>query len=314
MSKTLMPYPISDKADFRAWALDHPKANALLNVVIFRWRVSNIKKRDCVGPWSVYPRERWAEWAGLSVPQVKRELHRLETDRLIRRVRGRFQGATVRTYLQPTILALEHAGKSSDRARLGVVDAPMDAPTIKPIAAPPAAPVNEPTDYTSLPYTSKEGKQTISTKGVHTHPKDKGKAGEDVKDSKLNKQSAKTDAGDEDDEDDINFYLMHQQMMLKKAKLWEAKFPRLTGKHETKVKYPADLFGDKWYGYSIEAKTRVYKKYRTYVQNFYDAQKVGPFGSAMANSPNSLSDWTDEDDDALIAACEKKKAAISAGK
>lgn len=314
MSTKLLAYPIVDKADFRAWALDHPKAFSLLDVVVFRWRVSNIKKRGYAGPWAVYPRERWAAWAGLSVPQVKRELHRLETDGLIRRVRGRFQGSTVRTYLQPTILALEHAGKSSDRARLGVVDAPMGAPTTEPIAAPASAPVSEPTDYTSLPYTSKQGKKTISTKGVHTHPKDKGKAGEDVKDLKLEKQAPKADAGDEDDEDDINFYLMHQQMMLKKAKLFEAKFPRLTGKHETKVKYPADLFGDKWYGYSIEAKTRVYKKYCTYVQNFYDAQKVGPFGSAMANSPDYLSDWTDEDDDALIADAEKKKAAISAGK
>lgn len=308
MSVTLQPYPITDNSDFRAWALDHPKAFALLREIIFRWRASNIKKRGYLGPWSVYPRERWAEWSGLSVPQVKRELHRLETDGLLRRVRGRFQGSTVRTYLQPTMLALEHAGKASDRARLGPTDAPMEAPVAKPIAAPVTAPVDapvgEPTDYTSLPSSPTEAMKTTSTKKVHPHPKGKGKAGDDVNEMTAGKNTEKIDDLDED----AAFELEQSQWLEKKAKLYEAKFPRLTGKHEVKVKYPADLYGPRWFGFSLELKLRLYQRYQSYVQNFYDAQKAGSFaGSAKTQGAADWSNWSDDDDAALEAAAAKKK-------
>jgi hypothetical protein len=70
----MIKYPIEDKSDDKAWALDHPNAHRLLREILFRWRGSNIKKRGWPGHWTVYPLERWKEWSGLSPHQLKREL------------------------------------------------------------------------------------------------------------------------------------------------------------------------------------------------------------------------------------------------
>lgn len=265
MSRTLHAYPITDNADFRARALDHHKAFALLREIVLRWRGSNIGKRGCPGPWSVCPRERRAERAGMSVPQVKRELHRLGQDGLRRRVRARFRGSTVRTDLQPTMLAPEHAGKASGPAGLGPTDVPMEAPVAKPIAAPVTAPagvpVGEPTDCTSLPSSPREAKKSASTKKVHPQPKGKGKAGDECDELTAGKNEARIDDLDED----AAFDLAQAQWLEKRARLFEARFPKPTGKHEAKAKYPADLYGPGWIGASPELKLRLSQRYRTYV-------------------------------------------------
>ena len=180
----MIKYPIEDKSDDKAWALDHPNAHRLLREILFRWRGSNIKKRGWPGHWTVYPLERWKEWSGLSPHQLKRELKRLEVDGLLRRTRGRFQGSTVRSYLQPTALAVDYAGKAGDKERLGTAYdtevTPVNALAVAPDAASTNAPISAPTDHTSVPFHPSEAISSTEASGVHPHIGGKGKAGDEL--------------------------------------------------------------------------------------------------------------------------------------
>lgn len=64
--------------------------------------------------------------AGLSLNQVKRELHRLRVDGMILSERHKFAGNEVREYIQPTALALSYLGRPGDVARLAKVYVPAN--------------------------------------------------------------------------------------------------------------------------------------------------------------------------------------------
>lgn len=300
MTGSMIAYPILSKSDFKAWALDHPNAFQLLKEVLFRWRGSNIKKRGWPGHWTVYPLERWAEWSGLSPHQLKRELKRLEVDGLLRRTRGRFQGSTVRTYLQPTALAVDHAGKPGDKHLLGAAYAidvtPFQALVSAPKAVPLSAPTSAPTDHTSIPFHPTEANSSKKTLAVHPHIGGKGSAGEGIP------------IIEEDSAEDHDWTDQIKMLKAKKAKTDVALYPRLLGKHESKVKHPEDLYPDRWQGFSSKVKAHLYGQYRGYVANWHKAHSAASFGKVNGWAEQTdWSDYTDEDDDALIAAHEKKK-------
>ena len=304
MTGSMIAYPIQSKSDFKAWALDHPNAFRLLKEILFRWRGSSIKKRGWSGHWTVYPLERWAEWTGLSPHQLKRELKRLEVDGLLRRTRARFQGSTVRSYLQPTALAVEHAGKADDKARLGPAHAPaakpIHAPNIAPVAAPMGAPITAPTDHTSLPFHPTEASSSTETLGVHPHSGGKGSAGADI--GKI----------DFHDAEDLAFMEGVKKLEALTAKKNAALYPRLLGKHESTVKHPADLYPDSWNGFSPEVTAHLYGRYRGYVENWHKAHPATSFGKVKGWVEQT--DWTtytDEDNEELIAYYDKKAEAGS---
>lgn len=304
MSGTLISYPIENKSDYKAWALDHPNAHRLLREVLFRWRGSNIKKRGWPGHWTVYPLERWAEWAGLSPHQLKRELKRLEVDGLLRRTRGRFQGSTVRSYLQPTALAVDYAGKVGDRDRLGAAygteATPANALAIAPNAAPLSAPTSAPTDHTSIPFHPSKASSSTETSGVHSHIGEEGSAGE---------TSAKIELHDDDDLEIVEGI---KKLAAIKAKKSGAFYPKLEGKHEGAVRHPEDLYPERWHGFSQKVKARLYARYREYVENWHKAHSAASFGPAKGwTEQTDWSEYSDEDEAALIASYEKKAQAGS---
>lgn len=302
MTGSMIAYPIQSKSDFKAWALDHPNAFRLLKEILFRWRGSSIKKRGWPGHWTVYPLERWAEWTGLSSHQLKRELKRLEVDGLLRRTRARFQGSTVRSYLQPTALAVEHAGKAEDKARLGTANAPsakpIHAPNIAPVAAPMNAPISAPTDHTSLPFHPTEASSSKETSGVHPHIGGKGSAGADIGETEVL------------DEDDLAFMDGIKKSKALKAQKNAAFYPRLFGKHESTVRHPEDLYPESWHCFSPKVKAHLYAKYRGYVENWHKAHPATSFGKGKGwVEQKDWSAYPDEDDEQLIAYYDKKAEA-----
>jgi len=228
MTGSMIAYPIQSKSDFKAWALDHPNAFRLLKEILFRWRGSNIKKRGWSGHWTVYPLERWAEWTGLSPHQLKRELKRLEVDGLLRRTRARFQGSTVRSYLQPTALAVDHTGKVEDKARLGTANALAAKPIHAPHFAPAAAPTSAPTDHTAIPFHPTGASSSTETMGVHPHIGGKGSAGEDI--SMI----------EENDVDDHDWTDQLKKLRAKKTKTNAALYPSgLSATKESELGFPS---------------------------------------------------------------------------
>ncbi len=89
-------------------------------------------------------------------------------------------------------------------------------------------------------------------------------------------------------------------------------YPRLLGKHESKVKHPADLYPDRWSGFSPKVKAHLYGQYRGYVENWHKAHPATSFGKVKGwVEQTDLSTDTDDDDEELIAYYDKKAEAGS---
>lgn len=290
-------YPIVNKADFKAWVLQHPNPYKLLKEIIFRWRGSTIQARGARGVWAVYPLDRWAEWAGLSRHQIKRALRILDIDGLVAREYHKFAGPGVWLHLQPTKLALKYMGRPQDLERigdhLGPVDAPDDAPDNAPKVAPDCAP-----DHT-LPFPSSptfpSSPMTLQA-FPHTSGKGKGKAGEDGKVKKVLKivsssqkpaltpQSPSPPKGDDED---AAFVAAITAMKAKQLEKSQKTFPSLKGKHEKYVKHPSEMYPG-WASWSLAKKIEKQAQYETFVDNWYKGKQGKPYAP--------VSEWTDEDD------------------
>lgn len=204
MQDTAKHIDLEDCAVFKFWALQHPNAFKLARTIIFQWRNASAIVPGKAGKWVVYPRNRWAEWSGLSLDQVKRALKCLEDDGLILRERHRFAGSEVRSFLQPTKHAVQYIGRPADMTRLGTPKATPkqvpkypkndlpSAPITAPASAPITAPTGAPTDYTpfpSLPPPSpklQEGATT--TNGGKGKGTQEGKSEEKLTDEELDQQ------------------------------------------------------------------------------------------------------------------------------
>jgi hypothetical protein len=271
-------FPIHDASDFKAWALQERNAAALLREIIWRWRGTSARVRGKPGKWVVYPRERWAELTGMSLDKVKRALRKLELDRLILRERHRFAGTSVRSYYQPTKLALEHMGRPADMARIEEPGAPADLPALAPSLAPAPAPTGAPTDHTSFPSGSsaqpvhpslpEKGTGPIASEGKGKAPKKlKLKAANHASKCLSTPQTTPT-----------------PQSPPPPAAVPADPFPVLPGPHQAKVKHPAKQF-DGWETYSSEVKAKLYAKYVGYVDNW---NKAHPVKKADWNGHNKL--------------------------
>ncbi len=120
--------PIADEAEFRGWCLDKPTLAKVLDTIIFRWKVSVIRIKGTPGYWAVYSLDQWAAWAKLPRRTLQSALTDLEAEGLIERDRSRFAGSKVRSYIRPTILALDLSRKSDLIHRLGpAVSGPVGA-------------------------------------------------------------------------------------------------------------------------------------------------------------------------------------------
>lgn len=193
-------------------------------------------------------------------------------------------------------------GKAEDKARLGAAHAPaakpIHAPNIAPVAAPMDAPITAPTDHTSLPFLPTEASSSKETSGVHPHIGGKGSAGADI---------GKTEVHDEDD---VEFMDGFKKLEALKTKKSAGLYPRLLGKHESKVRHPEDQYPDRWHGFSPKVKAHLYSKYRGYVENWHKAHPATSFGKVKGWVEQT--DWsahTDEDDEELIAYYDKKAEA-----
>lgn len=297
-------FVINNLSAYKAWALQEPNASKLLQEIVYRWRGSSIRVRSGVGVWTVYPRERWIEWTGLSLDQVKRALGKLVLDGFILRERHRFHGTEVRSFIQPTVQALQYAGRPGDEARLKALITPVSAPANAPTTAPTSAPTSAPTDYTSLP--SLPSKPTDLKIACAIVEEEKGSAGEMGKGFQRKKLApnvtmvskapkavsapAVVDAPSvvmsEDDEIDAMIAASKQKALDKALKA----FPILTGPHAKFVRHPSEMHPDTWVGFSKEVKATGYAKYEKFVQNWYGAH--GSFGK-KATSPND--DVSDEE-------------------
>lgn len=279
-------------AAFKFWRLNRPNAAKLLKEVVFRWRGASAFIRGKPGKWVVWPRERWAEWTGLSRNQLDRALRELEECGLIERERHRFAGREVRVFLRPTALALNYLEKptsakpqkensTSQPKHTGTLAQQTPKHTLEKATANTDAGIHEradekigeKSDYTSFPFSSKETTELISSQNIDAS---KGSAGNDKDDAKV-----------------------LQWFEKKNAKI-DDQYPKIKGYHEKKVRHPSLLHAN-WYSFSTKVQSELYKKYLLYIDNF----KKGKQGKHSAH----WDDWTEEDDAALLAWGEKKKAA-----
>ncbi len=150
------PYPIEDERDFKGWRLMQPNAAKLLKEIVFRWRASSIRVKGKPGKWAVYPVPSWCEWSGLSSDQYERAARTLKLDGFIRRERHRFEGKTVRTFIQPTELALAYLGRPHEKEAAQIALAATNQGT----SAGASAGTSAGTDYT---YSSTSPTQTTKS-------------------------------------------------------------------------------------------------------------------------------------------------------
>lgn len=113
--------PLQSRRDIRGFWSQHPRTKDLFGAVMTIWRKSSARRPDCPGVWAAYPYPHWSEKTSLSVATLKRHLDRLEQYGLIERVRGRFGGSRVLTFIRPTELALKLSNvRPDDFRRIGV--------------------------------------------------------------------------------------------------------------------------------------------------------------------------------------------------
>lgn len=292
-------FVINNLSGYKAWALQEPNASKLLQEIVYRWRGSTIRARGAAGVWTVYPRDRWVEWTGLSLDQVKRALGKLVLDGFILRERHRFHGTEVRAFIQPTSQALKYVGRPGDEARLKALITPASAPASAPTTAPTSAPTSAPTDYTSLPSLPPE--PTDLKIACAIEKEEKGSAGEMEKGlerkklapnvtmvSKAPKAPVVVDAPSvvmsEDDEIDAMLAVSKQKALDKALKA----YPILKGAHAKFVRHPSEMHPETWVGFSKEVKAIGYAKYKTFVDNWYGAH--GGFGAKATSTNDDVSD------------------------
>ena len=212
----------------------------------------------------------------------------------------------MRSYLQPTALAVDYAGKAGDKERLGTAYdtevTPVNALAVAPDAASTNAPISAPTDHTSVPFHPSEAISSTEASGVHPHIGGKGKAGDEL--SQI----------EEPGKEDLEFNETVKKLKSNKAKQSGAFYPRLEGKHDSAVRHPEDLYPDRWHGFSAKVKGNLYARYCEYVENWHKARNAASFGMSKGWTEQiDWSDYSDEDEEALIAAYEKKKAQAGSG-
>ena len=220
-------------SDFKFWRLQKPHAARLLREIIFRWRGSSGRVRGKPGPWTVYSRDCWMEWTGLSRNQLDRALKELTDTGYILREQHRFAGCETRTFIQPTPQSLRIMGKPNDLIRLGNEKAGEKLG--EKLGEKAAEKAGEKTDYTS--FSTPSIKSITSTPAT---PAGKGKDGEDLI---------------------LNSYLE------KKEKAANKQYPKIKGPHEKYVQHPSEKY-PLWSTYSPKVKGELYQKYLAYIENW----------------------------------------------
>jgi hypothetical protein len=271
---------------YKFWRIQKRNAAKLLKEIIFRWRGASAYVLGKPGKWVVWPRERWCEWTGLSRNQLDRALKELVEVRLINRERHKFSGSQVRTFLRPTQLALQYAGKPKDLA---------DAITAKSNAKSSAIPTDNAVNETGEKIKEKSLLTSLPSLSNKTTP------------TSLQEDATGSEGpgvcGEENQNTDLVTKL-HEKAKKQKA-FEEANFLEIKGAHEKYVRYPPKMFPN-WPLFSPEMKAHLYGKYVQYVDNWHKGKK----GQEYAK----WNDWTEEDEAALIAAYdEKAKAGKNSG-
>lgn len=275
------PYPLNDKQDFAAWRVQHRRAYHLLDTVIFAWRGSNASLRGFAGKWAAYSQDEWMEKSSLSKNAMKLEFFRLELDGLIEREPGSWDGFKPRTFVRPTILAINFmTPRPTDYGRLGQAKRAKTTqtgiakghPKTNSQEPPKGQPNGEP-HITSLPsHPSYPTNTTVLP--AHMHTGGEGKAGEDAKIKKkliLKKQVPKPPIPPAPDDDDMD--AAFEAVKAKKRARLLKQFPPWTGAHESFVTHPSIHFGPAWFGWSIEKQTESYGWYLEKVERWYNGKK-----------------------------------------
>lgn len=270
---TKQPYPIEDEHDFKGWRLMEPNAARLLKEIMFRWRGSSIRVKGQPGKWAVYPVQRWCEWAGLSSDQGERALRTLEVDGLIRRERHRFEGTTVRTFIQPTELAMKYLGRPNEKDAAQAALAANSAAIVAAVSAG----TNAGTDYTSLPSSSNSSTSSNNApssfheggKGkAHTKETTKKKLASAVVGNLVKPGPDVAGGGDPDLLAKLkSIKQSHKMSKAEKRAALITLLPRIPGAATAGVKHPSDLHPKGWQGWSPEMHLNRYAVYCEYAEN-----------------------------------------------
>lgn len=280
------PYGIDDLSDFKVWRLQNPNAHKLLKEIIFKWRGSNAKVKGRPGRWTVWPIQQWAEWTGLSSDQTERALRCLELEGLIRRERHRWAGSTVRAFIQPTKLALQHMGRPGDLERLSTITGEVGAGN----NAGASAGTGAGTDYTSLPFSPTKSSKKKKKEAEFSCGEGKGKA------ATSGSPPPQT--------------LTPQSPPLPSEPVV---FPILKGKHEKYVKHPSEMY-PKWPGFSLAIKIKLQEKYESYVDNWYAGKQGKPYTPVIEMTDEEWAEFSAElaafpdDEEEFIASYKLPKA------